>query len=208
MNSHDFVKQLLASYHPGIRTDAENVDQIRKWLKKKNFSEEDIEMAFDSCRENFRMFPSIADLTSIFIQVRSRRLVNSGDAKAYEYFDLNGYSYRRTLDIDSFGNLIRKDIPEGVDNYQLVVPDSLRKNDRSLNADEAYEQGAISEEFYRSIKTPKKQRSHTEEYRWKKIREELNSEHEQKRALLPEDFIDDSMASNPEEPLGMNWDDI
>jgi hypothetical protein len=197
MNGNTFVDTLVDSYPTGIRADSANVAELKRWIKRKNYSSEDMDAALDMCRETFRMSPSIADLTSIFIQVRSRRVVSSGEAKAREYFTINGYSYCRNLDIDSSGNIISKDVPEDAEGYELVVPDHLRANDKAISFEEAYNQGAISEELYKSLKKPAYQAEQRTPNRWQKIASEIKAE-EYKR-----DYIDDSMAANPETPLGL-----
>jgi hypothetical protein len=224
MNQRDFIAKLVSSYPDDGRPGAfmgeaagkEFLQEVVKYLKHKNWNEDDLHNAYDVIVTNFRRFPSISELHAVFINAHSRNSVKDGTARASEYFTLNGHDYCRYLDINSSGDVIRKEIPEGAENYHLCLPEHMR-HERFMTADEAFKEGAISNEFYAALKAARVSRIVEDNNRWKKISQEISTPEpvpfEDKYESLsggvsPEDFIDDSMAANPEdfeEPKKQFW---
>lgn len=204
MNASQFLEGLVASYPPQVRPDAEYVKQIAQYLKRKHHSSQELEDAYEIIRTSFRMFPSLADIQTCFISAAKTIQATASPDVAYDYFSIDGISYRRKLLIDATGQVIRRPIPEGAENYHLHVPDSMRQDKDFISAEQAAAMGYIEKNMAASLAKNAEAQMRN---RFSKIKKNL--EKADFGASAPEgDDTDDSMAANPEEPIDLDGFDI
>lgn len=208
MTSEQFLEGLIASYPPNIRPDAEYVRQISDYLRRKHYSSQELEEAYEIIRTSFRMFPSLADIQTCFVSAANHIHASSSSEVAYDYFRLDGVGYRRKLHIDGCGNVMRRPIPEGAEEYHLVVPDRMRNDKDFLTAEQAVEQGYLPKGTAIALRMAGE--NHMKE-RFKKIKQEMKKAEFGAPPPPPHDDgadIDDSMAANPEDFDLEEWNDL
>ena len=147
MNAHEFVERLIASYPPNLRPDGDYVREIMKSVKKQAVTSEEFEYALDLLKANSQYFPTVFDIKQSFDDA-GRISVRGKHEPAWEYFDKDGYSYARRVDINPNGELMRKNIPYGAENYQLAVPYEMQADKEWLTLEQAYDAGAVSQGLY------------------------------------------------------------
>jgi hypothetical protein len=204
MNASQFLEGLVASYPPQVRPDAEYVKQISQYLKRKHYSSQELEDAYEIIRTSFRMFPSLADIQTCFISAAKTIQATASPDVAYDYFSIDGIPYRRKLLIDGSGQVVRRPIPEGAEGYHLQVPDHMRQDKDFISAEQAAAMGYIEKNMSASLAKNAEARMRN---RFSKIKKNL--EKADFGASVPEgDDADDSMAANPEEPIDLDGFDI
>lgn len=206
MNASQFLEGLVASYPPQVRPDAEYVKQIAQYLKRKHYSSQELEDAYEIIRTSFRMFPSLADMQTCF-QLAARTIqANASPEVAYDYFSLDGVPYRRKLMIDATGQVIRRPIPEGAENYHLHVPESMRQDRDFISAEQAVAMGYIDKNMAASLARSAELQMRK---RFSTIKQNLErADFGPSRPAKEDEDIDDSMAANPEEPIDLDGFDI
>lgn len=152
MTITEFVARLTASYPPGLRPDAEYLNQILLDLRNKALSESQLDAAYDIIKESCRMFPVMSDINLCLAEAKVRITKGQPPEKAREYFNLNGYGYARDVEISADGELMRKALPEGATDYTISVPARFRVKEEFLSISEASERGYIDEKFYKVLK--------------------------------------------------------
>jgi len=193
MDANEFIDELVSSYPAGLRPDVDFLKVIQKEIRKKPVTSQVFEEVLTIIRNSFRMFPVISDINFAFDEAFKKVSRGAQTEKAWEYFDLDGYSYRRDVDIGTGGELLRKPVPCGATNYHLSVPAGMEADRQFLTAEEAYAEGCISEELWKTIKAPNTKQPY--KGRFEKIGALIHKEEQ------PELSVDDSMAANPEEPV-------
>lgn len=206
MNASQFLEGLVASYPPQVRPDAEYVKQIAQYLKRKRYSSQELEDAYEIIRTSFRMFPSLADMQTCFQSAARTIQANASPEVAYDYFSLDGVPYRRKLMIDTTGQVIRRPIPEGAENYHLHVPDSMRQDRDFISAEQAVAMGYIDKNMAASLARSAELQMRK---RFSTIKQNLErADFGPSRPAKEDEAIDDSMAANPEEPIDLDGFDI
>ncbi|MFA5409641.1 MAG: hypothetical protein WC343_12800 [Bacilli bacterium] len=206
MNASQFLEGLVASYPPQVRPDAEYVKQIASYLKRKHYSSQELEDAYEIIRTSFRMFPSLADIQTCFQSAARTIQANAAPETAYDYFSLEGIQYRRKLMIDATGQVIRRPIPEGAEDYHLQVPDRMRQDRDFISAEQAAALGYIDKNFAMSLS---KNAEVQMRKRFSTIKQNLEkADFGPSRPTKEDEAIDDSMAANPEEPIDLDGFDI
>lgn len=195
MDSNEFVRDLVASYPQGLRPDIDYLKIIQKEIAKRPCTSAIYVEALSKIQGAFRMFPSLQDIKWAFSE--SFKTIATGSKKGMEYFDIGNHTYVRPVEILESGEVVRKELPTGATNYQLVLPPEFQADSQALTAEEAYAEGCISEDLYRIMRHPDERQPY--KGRFKKIGELIKQE--DGVYASPEDTIDDSMSANPEEPI-------
>jgi len=195
MDANEFITDLFSSYPEPLRPDDDFTRIIQKEIKKRPVMSAVFIEALRIIQNSFRMFPTIPDINYAFVEAFKTVYKGQGPKTCWEFFEVEGISYRRDVSISPEGDIVRKPLPYGATNYFLSVPAELESDKNWITADQAYEQGCISDDVYRAMKSAK-ENSHAYKGRFKKIGELIHNESHS--GIVPEDFIDDSMASNPE----------
>lgn len=206
MTASQFLEGLVASYPPQVRPDAEYVKQIAQYLKRKHYSSQELEGAYEIIRTSFRMFPSLADIQTCFILAAKKIQATASPDVAYDYFSIDGIPYRRKLLIDGSGQVVRRPIPEGAEDYHLQVPDRMRQDRDFISAEQAAALGYIDKNFAMSLS---KNAEVQMRKRFSTIKHNLEkADFGPSRPEKEDEIVDDSMAANPEEQIDLDGFDI
>ena len=206
MDSREFMNALLASYPAGLRPDADYQNTLIKEINKRPCSSPVYLQALSNIQGSFRMFPTLPDLKWAFNEAL-KSVASSIAQSGMEYFDIGKHTFVRPVGITADGEVLRKDLPEGATNYQLVLPPKLQAKTDAITAEEAYNQGCISEELYQMVKSRNEKQPF--KGRFQKIGELIKDKQPELPITEAEyEVVDDSMAANPEEPAHDDYEDI
>lgn len=205
MDAKDFLQDLVDSYPEGLRPDQGFTTALLREIRKIPANDTIYQEVLAFCANNFRMFPVISDIRQAFVDVREKISKGYSQRKGQEWFELNGKTFTRSVNISATGEVVRDPLPLGATDYFLWVPEEFQADRNYIDAHEAFSEGLITLEMYKLMaKSDEKASAFS---RFKKIGDLLHKE--DKKDDDPELFVDDSMAANPEEPVESDkFDDI
>jgi hypothetical protein len=207
MNATEFLERLIASYPNALRPDEDYIRVLNRDFQRRGLSSSEWEAAYDIAKDNFRMFPTMADFNYCFSQAHTEVYKGSAPKVAYEYFRIDDKPFRRKIEIAPDGSLARPPLPENATDYYLYLPDELQEDKNFLTMQQAIDAGYMPPELYRTMTA---NRPAPVKSRFSKIGDMVRKE-EAKKSIsvldpIDADTIDDSMAANPE--IDTPWDDI